>query len=173
MGLFLSYKNFIRIGEIFCNFPLLTDNSLFWIITCCSWLISTTTHAWPVFNECLFDSYDSYTVLSWCVCAHKWVCVLYWEGMMKHADIFTLSDGELTFSFHFSTFPILNSIPSDPSHQPERLGKCHSPPQTSSMTFPTSFTEKPRLQLTTPGHQTANQTINMIKHKPWLHIQRF
>lgn len=118
-------------------------------------------HSWPVFNECLFDSYDSYTVLSLCVCAHKLVCVLYWEEMMKHADIFYPLWRRM-FSFHFSTTLILNSLPSSPSHQPERPGKCHSPPQTSSMTFPTSFTEKPRLQLTTPSHQTANQTINMI-----------
>jgi len=61
------YKNFVRIGETFCNHPFSQTTPESRIVTRYSWLISTTTHAWPVFNECLFDSYDSYTIHSYYV----------------------------------------------------------------------------------------------------------
>ncbi len=100
------------------------------------------------------------------VCSHMRVCTVLGGDDETHWHYYPL--WRRTSSY---TSPTVNSLSSAPSHQPDRLRKCHSPPQTSSMTFPTPFTEKPRLQLTIRSHQSANQTINMII--PWLHIQRF
>ncbi len=102
------------------------------------------------------------------VCSHMRVCTVLGGDDETHWHYYPL--WRRTSSY---TSPTVNLLPSASSHQPDRLRKCHSPPQTSLMTFPTPLTEKPRLQLTIRSHQSANQTINMIKHIPWLHIQRF